>query len=65
MQLGTINTREVWKFYQIVLAQAARQILANFPNITYAINPQLSSLSHGYVCVLMHYASHSEYELQF
>ena len=36
---ATNNTRDVWKFCQIGLAPAARQILAKFPNITRAINP--------------------------
>ncbi len=39
VQLGTNNTRDVWKFCQIGLATAARPILAKFPNITRTINP--------------------------
>ena len=31
VQFGINNTRDVWKFYQIGLAPAARQILAKFP----------------------------------
>lgn len=35
------NTRDVSKFCQIGLAQAAHSILARFPNITSTINPKL------------------------
>ncbi len=39
VQLGINSTRDVWKFFQVELAQAARPILAKFANITRTINP--------------------------
>jgi hypothetical protein len=41
VQLGINSTRDVWKFFQIGLAPAARPILAKFPNttVTRTINP--------------------------
>jgi hypothetical protein len=53
VQLGINSTRDVWKFSKLNsprrLVQAARPILAKFPNITRTINPELYSPSHDYL----------------
>ena len=50
VQFWINSARDIWQFWQIGLAPAARSILAKFPNITGTIiNTKLYEQSHDYL----------------